>query len=101
MLQIELLVKSMLTIYTKALIFKCTEHHRGLEITCRLRLPLGTPWMHQQLCYRAREVDSPHFGVNLLNASRKGTVPANTLPPTEDANSEDPHHMNEKAITSY
>lgn len=96
MLQMELLAKSMLTTYTKALIFKGTEHHQDprpsmvLEITSRLCPPLGTPGVHKQLCYRARQTASPHFGVNLLTAGRKGTVPA-----TEDTNSEDLHHVNE------
>lgn len=101
MLQMELLATSMLTTYTKALIFKGTEHHQDprpsmvLEITSRLCPPLGTPGVHQQLCYGARQADSPRFGVNLLTAGRKGTVPANTLSPTEDTNSEDLHHVNE------
>ena len=67
----------------------------ALEITCRLCPPLRTPGVHKQLCYRARQAASLHFGVNLLTASRRGTVPANTLPPAEDTNSEDPHHVNE------
>lgn len=67
----------------------------ALEITCRLCPLLGTPGVQKQLCYRARQADSPHVGVNLLTAGRQGTVPANTLPPTEDTNSEDPHHVNE------
>lgn len=90
----------MLTTHTKALIFEGTEHHqdpspRNLQIPRRVCPPLGSPGVQKQLCDGAGQTDSPPVGVNPLTAGRKGTVPASTLPPTEEPNSEDPRHVNE------